>query len=131
MKKPLFQLSVALSGVILVFLFFLTARPASAAWNFLKDSGVDQSASQGGYVIGSEATDINAVIGQVIAVVLGLVGVIFMAFLIYGGYVWMTAAGNEDKVKKATKTITNSLVGLIVVLASYAISYFIISQFTF
>ena len=52
--------------------------------------------------------------------VLGLMGVIFLAFAIYGGYTWMMAGGNEESVSKAKKTLTNSIIGIVIVLAAYA-----------
>ena len=61
-------------------------------------------------------------------VVLSLLGVIFLVLMVYGGYLWMTAAGNEDKVTKAKNLMTAAIIGLIIVVGSYAISYFIISK---
>jgi hypothetical protein len=57
------------------------------------------------------------------------VGIIFLFLLIYGGIFWMTARGNESQVEKAKNIITNSLVGLIIVLLAYAISVFVIKIF--
>ena len=54
-------------------------------------------------------------------------GVIFLILAIYGGYNWMMARGNEEMVERAKKTITNAIIGLIVILAAYAISRFIIA----
>jgi RsiW-degrading membrane proteinase PrsW (M82 family) len=54
--------------------------------------------------------------------------VVFLILIIYGGILWMTAAGNEEKVKKAKELITEALIGLVIVLAAYAISYFVLNQ---
>jgi len=56
-------------------------------------------------------------------------GVIFLILAIYGGFKWMTAAGNEESVEKAKKTITNAILGLVIVLAAYAIVKFIVEIF--
>lgn len=72
--------------------------------------------------------DLFSSVGNIITAVLSLLGVIFLGLLIYGGYVWMTARGNEQQVKKAQNTITTAIVGLVIVLAAYAISYFVISE---
>lgn len=61
-------------------------------------------------------------IGQMIAVVLSLLGVLFLILTIYAGLLWMTAGGNTENVKKAKSILLNSVVGLIIVLSSYAIT---------
>jgi hypothetical protein len=44
---------------------------------------------------------------------------------IIAGYQWMTAGGNEEQVAKAKKNISNAVIGLIIILAAYAITWFI------
>lgn len=70
-------------------------------------------------------------IGQVINGVLAFLGVIFLILMIYGGYLWMTAAGNETQVEKAKDIIRDSIVGLIIILAAYVITYFIMNKFNY
>jgi len=85
----------------------------------------DTVASSSGY----GSTDINSVIGNIIMTVLSLVGIIFIVFIIYSGIVWMTAAGNEQKTEKSKNTIKHSVIGLVIVLGAYAITYFLINIF--
>jgi hypothetical protein len=51
-----------------------------------------------------------------------------MILMIYGGYNWMTAAGDEQKIDKAKDTIRAAMIGLIIIIAAYAISIFVISR---
>lgn len=67
-------------------------------------------------------TSLSFIIGTIIQVLLGFLGVIFLVLTIVSGFQWMTAQGNEDTVKKAKKTLTNAIIGLIVVLAAYIIT---------
>jgi hypothetical protein len=67
-------------------------------------------------------------VGNIISVFLGLLGIIFLVITLYAGILWMTAGGEEDKVTKARKWLTNGVIGLIIILAAYAISSFVISQ---
>jgi len=67
-------------------------------------------------------------IGGVISGILMLLGVIFMAYTIYAGYIWLTSAGNEEKLTKAKAILRGSIIGLIIVLGAYAITAFVISQ---
>lgn len=69
--------------------------------------------------------------GRVIDIInygVGFLGLIAVVFLIIGGVQYMTAAGDEGKVEKATKTITNSLIGLAIVILSGLIVNFLLSN---
>lgn len=74
-------------------------------------------------------TDFKVVLTDVLKVVLGFVGIVAVGIIIYGGIVYMTAKGDEDKTKLAKKIIINSVIGLVVVLFSYAIVAFVANQF--
>ncbi|MBI4281380.1 hypothetical protein HY625_01005 [Candidatus Uhrbacteria bacterium] len=75
----------------------------------------------------ADANSSQAFIGTIINAFLGLLGVAFLGLLIYGGYTWMTAQGNEEGVGTAKKIITQAVIGLAIVLAAYVISYFVVS----
>ena len=76
----------------------------------------------------SSPTDALTIIGTVINVILGLLGVIFLLLTIYAGFLWMTAAGNEETVAKAKNILKTTIVGLIIVLAAYSIASFVVTQ---
>ncbi len=63
--------------------------------------------------------------GQFIAVLLGLLGVIFIGLMIYAGFKWMTAAGDPEDVKKAKATIRMAIIGLVITGSAYALWKFI------
>lgn len=52
-------------------------------------------------------------------------GLLFLLYLVWGGIEWMTAAGDKAKVENAQHKITNSVIGLAVLVGSYALTYFI------
>jgi hypothetical protein len=58
-----------------------------------------------------------------------LLGVLFIVLIIYGGIIWLTAAGNEESVKKAVSTIKHAFIGLVIVLLAYIVSIFVIKIF--
>ncbi|HEX9664776.1 MAG TPA: Ig-like domain-containing protein [Patescibacteria group bacterium] len=78
--------------------------------------------------IGLPATDIRIIIARIIRVILGFVGIIGVIIVLYGGYTWMTAAGNEEKISQAKKILLNGGIGLIIVLSAFSITSFIISR---
>ncbi|MDD5340926.1 MAG: hypothetical protein PHC97_00640 [Patescibacteria group bacterium] len=64
----------------------------------------------------------------IIQAVLGLVGIIFVALLIYGGFLYMTSQGEPDKVKKGKNAIIAAVIGIIIIVSGYSITYFIVTQ---
>ena len=66
--------------------------------------------------------------GKIIRVGLGLLGTIFLVLTIYAGYLWMTAAGNDETVAKATGILKMAVIGLVIILVSYSLSYFVLDK---
>ncbi len=64
-------------------------------------------------------------VGKIISLVLSFVGVLFLALMIYAGINWMMAKGNEQTVSESKDMITNAAIGIVVVLAAYAIVSFL------
>ncbi|MBI4779655.1 hypothetical protein HY797_04380 [Candidatus Falkowbacteria bacterium] len=76
-------------------------------------------------------TSLSQMIGVIIAAALALIGSIFLILMLYAGYNWMTARGEEEKVTKAKDTITRAIIGLIIVVGAYAIWSFVFSNLIF
>jgi len=70
--------------------------------------------------------NIQTLIGTIIKAVLGVVGSLALVMFIYGGLLWMTAAGNTERVEKGKKTIVWAVLGLVVIFTSYALVKFIL-----
>lgn len=88
-------------------------------------TGANDSVSQGVQVIeqplGLASTDIRVVIANVIKVALGLLGIIFVLLVIYGGFLYMTAGGNEEQIASAKKVLVNAGIGVLIILSAYSI----------
>jgi len=65
------------------------------------------------------------IILNIVTYLLGLVSIIFLVMIIYSGYQWISAGGNEEMIEKAKKRLTNAIIGLGVTLAAYAITTWI------
>jgi len=76
-------------------------------------------------------TDMATIISLLIKTALGFLGVIFLVLTIMSGFKWMMAQGNEEDIKKAKGTIKNSIIGLVIVIAAYAITYSIFNYLPF
>lgn len=65
-------------------------------------------------------------VGRIITVAISLIGIIFVAQIVYAGYLWMTATGEEEQVTKAKHIIRRSVIGLAIVLSAWAITSFVV-----
>ncbi|MFC1598443.1 hypothetical protein ACFL2U_00305 [Patescibacteria group bacterium] len=81
----------------------------------------------GQQVYGGDPRPPQEVAALIIQVIIGLMGMVFFTLLIYGGYMYMTAGGKEERIKKAKDTIIAAVIGLLIVLAAYAIATFVIN----
>lgn len=78
--------------------------------------------------IGLTAADPRAVAAAIIRAILGVLGVVALVIVIIGGYTWMMAGGNEEKVAEAKKWMGAGVIGLAIILSAYAITRFVVSQ---
>lgn len=72
--------------------------------------------------------DLKTGIGKLINVALGFLGIIAVIIILYGGFKWMTAGGNDEKVGEAKRLIIAGIIGLAIILASYAITTFVLQS---
>lgn len=120
---------IILLAVFIISLQFTAVAVAGIdeAFDIKPNSKLNQAAGGAGYDI--DSADPFYLISTIINTVLSFLGVIFLILMVYGGYMWMTAAGDEQKVDKAKDLIKNAIIGLIIVIAAYAISYFVLGEF--
>ncbi len=74
---------------------------------------------------GSGDKDIKKIVVDIIKIFLTFMGVIFLAIIIFAGFKWMTSMGNSGKISEATSMMKNALIGLIIVMFSYAITLYV------
>lgn len=66
-------------------------------------------------------TDINKIMGKLINTAMGILGALALLVFVVGGFLWLTAAGKEDQIKKGTHAMMWAVIGIIVIFSSYAI----------
>lgn len=74
--------------------------------------------------------DLPTLIGKVISAVLGVLGILFVVLIVYAGILYLTSQGEDTNTKKAKKLLTQATMGLIIVVAAYAISNFVLAALT-
>ncbi|HOX61114.1 MAG TPA: hypothetical protein PLV72_03860, partial [Candidatus Magasanikbacteria bacterium] len=81
-----------------------------------------------GQNIGLGTADIRLTIARIIRVALGFLGIVAIGMGLYGGFMYMTAGGEEDRVTTGKKIIINSVIGLAIILSAFAIATFVINK---
>ncbi len=77
---------------------------------------------------GLSQNNVQTTTAQIINVSLGFLGILCVSLLVYAGFLWMTAMGEEAKIEKAKKTIWAAVIGLIIILSSWAITRFVLES---
>ena len=74
--------------------------------------------------------DIPALVGKLLKTALQFVGTLFLLLMVYAGFLWMTARGDEKKVGTAKQLISGAIIGIIIISSAYAITSFVLTAAT-
>lgn len=110
---------------VLCQVFIFSALPAFAEEDpsAIITGGLNAAASGSGL---NNSIGLTALMGRLISVVLGLLGIIFLFYLVLAGITYMTAAGDDKKTSKAKDSIKTAVIGMVLTISAYAISSFVI-----
>ena len=75
-------------------------------------------------------TPLPQIVGRIINVILGFLGIILLFYVLLAGFKWMTAGGSNKGTEEAKEMIKNAVIGMVIIVAGFAISNFVISQLT-
>ena len=78
--------------------------------------------------IGLGNADPEDMIVSVINWILGILALVAVIMILVGGFLWMTAGGNEEKVDKAKKLLIAAIIGLVIILAAWGIATYAIGK---
>lgn len=96
----------------------------AASW-----SGAHNQVTKAGSIAwGNENLTLPEMIGRAIYVGLSLLGLVFLVYILIAGFKWMTAQGTEKQVTEAKDTIKNSIIGLVIILLSFALTTFVMTE---
>jgi len=131
MKKYFKKIIIFISLMAILALPYIVS--ASSAFDNLQKVGEGRGGSEANapYQASSDINSLAGIVSIVIQAFLGLLGIIFISYLLYAGYHWMTAQGDEKKVDKAKDTITRAVIGIIITIGAYAISYYVLEKLVF
>jgi len=123
MKRFRYSL-LTLSALALLSVGLFGAVPALAQ---VDPVAFKQFAQEAGFAAGAS---VPVMIARIIRTVIGLVGIIAVAMIIYAGFLFMTSGGNTTRVSAAKKMMGHAILGLVIVLSSYAIVQFVLNTFS-
>lgn len=125
MSKTIKSILCALSlGALLILPSLVSAQTASTSLM----GRLNIVAGGGGYNTGPGAPTSAQIIGTVVGAFLGFTGLTFIILIIIAGYGWLTAGGNEEKIKKASSTIKSAIIGVIVAFSAWTLWTFIFEK---
>ncbi len=122
--KYLILLLFVLCSLFFVVVPVFSATPPAAP-SFQNAAGEATTAATGA---GVSTAAPESYVANIVNVALSLVGVIFLILMVYGGYLWMIAKGDEQEVTKAKGVITMAVIGMAVVIMAYAFSKFVVDR---
>lgn len=109
---------------VLFCLVVLAAGFLFATAIFAQDFGVNEVGNE----IALQGGDPRVIAARIIRIALGFLGIIALGIVLYGGFVWMTSSGNEEKLSKAKKILTSGVIGLVIIAMAFGITSFVISR---
>lgn len=134
--KKIIKYSLALTIWCLVLGLMVHFSPVLQTKQVRAETLLEQVGSGGLNAVGSDAygttdgaapKDIRVMIASVIYVALGFLGIVFVVLLVWAGFTWMTAGGEEAKIGEAKKRITAGVIGLVIVLAAWGTTWFVMN----
>lgn len=123
------KLAVTIFSFLILFQVFLASPVSAQLLN--NTAGLDSMTIETKNAAGLGDMSIGQLVSSIIKIVLGFLSIIFLVLIVMAGFKWMTAGGNEEQIKKSTATIKAAVIGLVIVLAAYTITYFIFTYLPF
>lgn len=117
-------------AIVQAYVLFPVMAHADSAVVTTVPSGLQEgSTSLGEAVSGTDlesAGDLPTLVGNLINIILGILGIICIAFVIYAGILYLTDQGEGKKAEKAKKLLIATIIGMVLIVAAYAISTYVI-----
>lgn len=116
-SKKFIKQTLIVLGLMVGALALVSFVPAAQAAGLIDSSVVPDNLKGAG---GGEGS-LKALIVKIVNYFLGFLGLVAVIMIIYGGFTYVTAAGKQEAVDSAKKTILYALIGIVIILLSFAI----------
>lgn len=127
-------MTLFVAGVLFASTLAITAPAHAANSTALTANDLFGGANYNGTDFAGEAglgsSDLPTTIASIIRVILSFLGIVAVVIILLGGFKYMTAGGQDQKVQDAKKLIIAGIIGLAIILSAYAIASFVIGSLT-
>ena len=120
------KISAFLLFLVALFMFASPIYVRAESTNPAEDFGLTDA--QKINVSNESGMDLKDVIAEVVNIALGFLGILAVIIIIYAGFKWMTAGGNEDQVGDAKKMIIQAVIGLTIIFLAWVIASFVVTN---
>ncbi|HLD18240.1 MAG TPA: pilin [Patescibacteria group bacterium] len=117
----------AASAFLQTHLFFPIAHAQADAITSAGDALTDVGAGLG---TDSSQTDLPTLIGSLINVIISVLGIVLVIYFLLGGFKYMQSQGDQKKIDDAKKLMTNAVIGIVIIVAAYAIATYVLTLLT-
>ncbi|OGH58704.1 MAG: hypothetical protein A2725_03340 [Candidatus Magasanikbacteria bacterium RIFCSPHIGHO2_01_FULL_33_34] len=117
------KIKLNIFATLILVIFSLVLTPTVLAGSIEEDFGLTY-----GTVSRLGNQDVRSTIASIINVILGLLGILALVGVLYGGFQMMVSGGNDEQAGQGRKAIIAGVVGLAIVLSAYAISSFVLTS---
>lgn len=116
--------------IALILGFGLVTLTAHAAPTGGFEGGLTAVGNSGNFTQDAIAADqgIVGAIADIISILLAIAGAVAVLAIIYGGFLYLTSAGNEGQAKSGQQVVTYAIIGTIIIILSYVIIQVIVSE---
>jgi hypothetical protein len=113
------------SLTIIAFLAIIFISPAPALADAITNATAGLGVAAGRAYGAVPQGDIPTLVGKIIGAALSFIGLLFFLLIIYGGFLWMTARGNQQQTTQALDLIIAAVIGMVIVAAAYLITQYV------
>ena len=118
-------IAIACGSPIAAFAQETTPTPSGEGFVDRVRQGVSAAGTPAGL---TNVPPLETVVGGVISTILSFLGVLLLGYILYAGFLWMTAGGEKTKIQNAISMIKNAIIGLLIIVSAYAITEFVLSR---
>lgn len=123
-KKYFLSFLFIISFGVLQFNFCPLIQPVNADSTLFNNQSLLQNSTKDNY--GNNPKNIKIIAVRVLKTLLTFIGIIMVALIMYTGFQYFTAAGNEAKMSEALGNFKSLIIGLLIILASWGITTYVL-----
>lgn len=123
MKNKLAKYSVVFASII--FIFSMALAPALSVVNAEEPDPLG-NLEELGESSGLPEQDLPELLARIISWIIGIIGIVLVALFVYGGVVYATSAGNEDRIEMGKKIMLYAIIGVLVIAIAFAVSRYVV-----